>query len=216
MEYREDRARQGTGRGGWNYPDTSITLLGRLKASGADVDDAAWARFVDVYGPVVHHVVRLLSPNLQDADVDDIVQDVFVRLVGVLRSGAYDPNRAKFRTFLSTLARRILVDRYRAAGARRADRMVGIECAEEIESGDDPGAVVDAKWCLACRMSAERRVMDESALSRQSREIWRLLSVEGLGVKEVAEQLQIPSNTVSKVKCRIEAMIDAMARMYCD
>ncbi len=58
--------------------------------------------------------------------------------------------------------------------------------------------------------------MDESALSRQSREIWRLLSVEGLGAKEVAEQLQIPSNTVSKVKCRIEAMIDAMARMYCD
>ena len=107
MEYREDRAQPGTGRGGWNYPDTSITLLGRLKASGADVDDAAWARFVDVYGPVVHHVVRLLSPNLQDADVDDIVQDVFVRLVGVLRSGAYDPNRAKFRTFLSTLARRL-------------------------------------------------------------------------------------------------------------
>ena len=93
-------------RSEWSYPETSVTLFGKLREAQTGVDDAAWARFVDMYGPVVHHLVRLVSPWLQAADVDDAVQDVFVRLVSVLRDGMYDAGKAKFRTYLSTLVRR--------------------------------------------------------------------------------------------------------------
>lgn len=207
----EERAARG---GGWSYPETSVTLLGRLREAQSGIDDAAWARFVDMYGPVVHHIVRLISPGMQDADVDDAVQDVFVKLVATLQGGAYDPAKAKFRTYLSTLVRRLLIDRYRAEAARRQDRRAGIEEAETLAGGDDPGAVVDAKWRVACRMAAERRVMNESALSAQSRELWRLVADEGMGVGDAARRLGIPANTASKVKCRVEAMIAAMLKMY--
>ena len=198
----------------WSYPETSATLLRTLREARSGVDDVAWARFVDMYGPVVHHLVRLLSPGISDADTDDAVQDVFVKLVNILRSGAYDPAKGKFRTYLSTLVRRLLIDRYREAAARRRDRQVEIEVAEEIAVEDDPGAWMDAKWRIACRMAAERRVMEESALAEQSREVWRLLSVDGLSVKEAARRLGIPANTVSKIKRRIETRIAAVLALY--
>ena len=198
----------------WSYPETSATLLRTLREARSGVDDVAWARFVDMYGPVVHHLVRLLSPGISDADTDDAVQDVFVKLVNILRSGAYDSAKGKFRTYLSALVRRLLIDRYREAAARRRDRQVEIEVAEEITVEDDPGAWMDAKWRIACRMAAERRVMEESALAEQSREVWRLLSVEGLSVKDAARRLGIPSNTVSKTKRRIETRIAAVLALY--
>ena len=86
--------------------------------------------------------------------------------------------------------------------------------AEGIAVEDDPGAWMDAKWRIACRMASERRVMEESALAEQSREVWRLLSVEGLSVKEAARRLGIPSNTVSKTKRRIETRIAAVLALY--
>ena len=198
----------------WSYPETSATLLRTLREARSGVDDVAWARFVDMYGPVIHHLVRLLSPGISDADTDDAVQDVFVKLVNILRSGAYDPAKGKFRTYLSTLVRRLLIDRYREAAARRQDRQMEIEVAEEIAVEDDPGAWMDAKWRVACRMAAERRVMEESAISERSREVWRLLSCEGLAVKDAAKRLGIPSNAVSKIKRRVEAQIAAVFAMY--
>ena len=201
-------------RNTWSYPETSATLLRTLREARSGVDDVAWARFVDMYGPVVHHLVRLLSPGISDADTDEAVQDVFVKLVNILRSGAYDSAKGKFRTYLSTLVRRLLIDRYREAAARRRDRQVELDAAEQIGVDDDPGAWMDAKWRVACRMAAERRVMAESALSEQSRDVWRLLAREGLSVKEAAKRLGMPANTVSKVKCRVETLIDNVLKMY--
>ena len=198
----------------WSYPQTSVTLLRTLKEARSGVDDVAWARFVDMYGPVVHHLVRLLSPGISDADTDDAVQDVFVKLVDILRSGAYDPAKSKFRTYLSTLTRRLLIDRYRAAAARHDGEHADIAEMEDLASGDDPGELVDAKWRVACRLAAERRIMEESALSDQSRAAWRLLSGSGLSVKDAARRLGIPANTVSKVKRRMESRIAAMLGMY--
>ena len=62
--------------------------------------------------------------------------------------------------------------------------------------------------------TAERRILEESALSEQSREAWRLLSGAGLSVKDVARQLGIPANTVSKIKRRMESRLAAMFGMY--
>ena len=201
-------------RGVWSYPETSATLLRTLREARSGVDDVAWARFVDLYGPVVHHLVRLLSPGISDADTDDAVQDIFIKLIDILRSGAYDSSKSRFRTYLSALTRRLLIDRYRAAAARRVDRQVPLEEAANAATMDDPGEWMDAKWRIACRMAAERRVMAESALAEQSREVWRLLSVEGLSVKDAARRLGIPSNTVSKTKRRIETRIAAVLALY--
>ena len=159
-------------RNTWSYPETSATLLRTLREARSGVDDVAWARFVDMYGPV------------------------------------------KFRTYLSMLTRRLLIDRYRSAAAHAQDRQVALEAAVGIAADDDPGEWMDAKWRVACRLAAERRVMEESAISDQSREVWRLVSTEGMSVKDAARRMGIPANTASKAKRRVEALISAVLRQY--
>ena len=51
---------------------------------------------------------------------------------------------------------------------------------------------------MPCRKAAEERVLTQSALAASSKELWRLVSSEGLSVKEAANTLGIPANTASK------------------
>ena len=94
------------------------------------------------------------------------------------------------------------------------DRHVALEAANAVGAANDPGEWMDAKWRVACRLAAERRVMEESAISDQSRELWRLVSAEGMSVKEAAGRLGIPANTASKTKRRVETLIAAVLSTY--
>src|SRR5436853_119899 len=84
---------------------TSETLLGRLCQSPDD--PAAWDRFVERYGPKIYGWCR--SWRLQDADAEDVTQDVLLRLARTLRSFAYDPSRS-FRGWLRTVTHNAYAD----------------------------------------------------------------------------------------------------------
>ena len=102
-------------------PDTPQTLLKKI-AEYANGDDAAeWTRFVELYTPVIRQFVSLRE-DVGAADVDDIVQKIFVRLVDVLRTGTYCPEKGRFRAYLGSMVRRLLIDRHRRALARGAGR----------------------------------------------------------------------------------------------
>ena len=53
-------------------------------------------------------------------------------------------------------------------------------------------------WLLACRKATEERVLTQPAFAASSKELWRLVSSEGLPVKVAAKALGIPANTTSK------------------
>ena len=199
------------------FPDTPRTLIRRIPELSAGKDDGAWESFVDIYEPALRHFVSLAAPDMPSADADDIVQDTFIRLVDVLRSGSYDPSRARFRTYLATITRRIVIDRFRRNATQQAIRQSACETAAFGDNAPpDPAAVLDLKWRMACRKAAEERVLTQSALAASSKELWRLVSSEGLSVKEASNTLGIPANTASKVKRRIETMIAAVEAEFDD
>ena len=93
-------------------PDTPKTLLRKI-AEYANGDDAAeWAKFVELYDPVIHMYIAQTG-NVSLADTDDIVQNIFVRLVDVLRNGKFKKEKGLFRSYLASMVRRLLIDRYR-------------------------------------------------------------------------------------------------------
>src|SRR5262245_62476607 len=77
---------------------TSVTLLGRLRQDCTD--QSAWAVFVRRYGPKIYCWCRQWS--LQEADAQDVTQDVLTKLAAKLRTFAYDPAK-NFRSWLKTL-----------------------------------------------------------------------------------------------------------------
>ena len=79
---------------------TSATLLARLRQVPAD--QAAWVQFTERYGRKIYAWCRLW--NLQQADAEDLTQDVLLKLAEKMQTFDYDPAKS-FRGWLKTVAR---------------------------------------------------------------------------------------------------------------
>ena len=84
---------------------TSVTLLGRLRQEPFDQD--AWADFVDRYGPAMLNWCRRWK--LQDADAEDVTQNILCKLAQKLRTFQYDPE-GSFRGWLRQVTQNALAD----------------------------------------------------------------------------------------------------------
>ncbi len=91
-----------------DMPDsTSRTLIDRVRAWDAE----AWQRFVALYGPLVQHWVR--RAQVQPADIDDIVQDVFRAVATGIHNFRRDRPGDRFRAWLRTIAANKVRDHFR-------------------------------------------------------------------------------------------------------
>ncbi|QDT54911.1 RNA polymerase sigma factor RpoE [Caulifigura coniformis] len=76
-------------------PQTRASLLIRVRNPA---DQAAWHEFVEIYWPVIHRLAR--RKGLQEADADDLAQQVLMSVAKTIEERPHDPGRAKFRTWL--------------------------------------------------------------------------------------------------------------------
>ena len=84
---------------------TRATLLQRAK----DPDNqAAWEELVTYYKGFILIVVRHM--NISENDCDDLVQEVLIKIWRNLSKFEIDSDRAKFRTWLSTIIRNTVLN----------------------------------------------------------------------------------------------------------
>ena len=213
------------------FPDTPKTLLQKIADRTQRNDCAEWAAFVELYAPPLMRFVRLQSPGMSEADAEDVVQDVFIRLVDVLRERKIDRNRAKFRAYLASMTRHLLIDRYRAAQARPALATGPVPNGRLAPSAQDkgpvpsglagsvpiaaidPGVAVDVLWRKAAREAAKEHIFTKTAVSAQSKRIYELLE-RGLSPREAAAQVGVSRDVVKQVKSRIDRAIAAIEEAY--
>ncbi len=88
---------------------TSTSLLQRLQQQPSQ--EQAWARFVDLYTPLLLAWAR--KAGLSPEDAADHVQEVFAHLVSKLPEFRYDPQKGSFRGWLRTILTNKLRDRLR-------------------------------------------------------------------------------------------------------
>jgi RNA polymerase sigma factor (sigma-70 family) len=143
-------------------------------------DRAAWESFVRRYGGLIVAAVRGIA--LSHGDVEDLTQEVFVRLCKddfrLLRN--YDPARAGLSTWLTIVARSTARDALRR---RRADS-VPIEAVPEAQLAVGPVEPV------------EKLKLPEALLSPRQREILAMLYDREMDVAEIARVLGIDPQTV--------------------
>ena len=196
------------------FPQTPRTLIRRLGDLEAANDEALWARFVELYEPAVREFIRLQDPDLPAADRDDLVQETFARLVPALRNRVFDPRKGKFRTFLSVIVKRLMIDRLRALTARRTSGAVPLEDVEPVAETPAAAELVDMKWRLARHHAAVEHVFAKSALSEQSRRVYLMSEVEGRAMKDIAAKLGLAPNAVRRIASRVRKMISAVEAEY--
>jgi RNA polymerase sigma-70 factor (ECF subfamily) len=184
------------------FPTTHVTLLARLRQD--PTDQAAWDVFVERYG---RHIYRWCRQwKLQDADAEDVTQNILLKLAQKMRAFAYDPSR-RFRGWLKTVAHHAWRD---FEDSRRQAPFVG---------GDDH--VADLLQTVEARADLIRKLQEafdhellEAAKARvrlrvapHTWEAFRRVALEGRPVAEVAAMLGIQVAMVYVAKSKVQKML---------
>lgn len=194
------------------FPETSMTLLKKIAVQVTGEREAAWVRFFGLYEPAIK---RFVAWHDSSHDPDDVVQDIFLKLVNVVQSGGYDSSKGSFRAFLATMIRRHLVSLYRKDQARGAGLHVDIDDVEPSVSAD-VAEQIDLKWRMARHQSAIEHVLTKTAISAQSRDIYRAYVEEGRSLDEVAAQFGVTKAVIYKIKSRVEQMAAIIEEEFAD
>lgn len=190
------------------FPETSVTLLAQIAAQTTGGDEAAWVRFFELYAPAIGKFVELQGMG---RDPDDVVQEVMLRLVDVLRQGRFRPGGTPFRAYLVTLIRRQLVSLWRKEQARGGDGVVPLE-DDMVAVPPEAAELLDLDWRLAKRRAAIDHVLTKTAVSPQSKAVYRAYALEERPIGEVAREFGIPRNSVSQIKTRLDRLVAAVER----
>ena len=109
------------------FPPTSMTLLQKLAVEATGGNEASWVRFFGLYTPAMRRFIEL---NDHTHDPDDVIQDVYVKLVEILEKNQYDADKARFRTFLAMLIRRQLISLYRNEQSHGGNATVSLDAIQ--------------------------------------------------------------------------------------
>jgi len=177
---------------------TSATLLGQVGLSPSD--EVAWARFVGLYGSRIRGWCRRWG--LQEADSEDVTQDVLLRLAQKLGAFHYDPSRS-FRGWLRTVTQNaladFLADRKRQCSGRGDDGV--LKQLQSMQARDD--LIEHLKDQFDAEIVAMACARARARVEPQTWEAFRLTAYEGYSGDEVAARLGMSRATVFKAKSRV-------------
>jgi RNA polymerase sigma-70 factor (ECF subfamily) len=183
-------------------PTTRVTLLWQLRQDPSD--QASWDEFVDRYG---RHIYRWCRQwKLQDADAEDVTQDILVKLTQKLRAFAYDPSRS-FRGWLKTVthhAWRDFEDSRRRTQLTAGDGQLQ-ELMLSLEAREDLAQKLEEAFDLELLEAAKARV--RLRVAPHTWEAFRLIAIEGLPVAEVAARVHLQVAMVYVAKSKVQKML---------
>jgi RNA polymerase sigma-70 factor (ECF subfamily) len=180
-----------------NFPETNPHLLVRLRNPE---DERAWSEFAELYRPAI---IRLAQrKGLQPADCEDLAQGVLVAVAGAIGRWEADNKRARFRTWLYTVANRQVIDalRRKACSAACGGTSIQMRLSEAEDRGEDSRLLRMELRRQAFHRAAAIAKEDFSAADWQA--FW-LMTIEGLSAAEVAQQVGKTVGAVYAAKGRV-------------
>ena len=181
---------------------TRSSLLARLRQE--PTDQAAWSQFVDQYGPCVLGWCR--NWKLQEADAQDVTQEVLRILAIRLRTFAYDPEQG-FRNWLYVVAQRAWQEFLEArrrhpagTGDSRVERLL-----DTVEAREDLLKRLEEQFDHELLKIAMARVRQR--VEPPTWEAFRLTAQELLPAAEAAERLGLSAPTIFVYRSRVQRML---------
>ncbi|WP_165225374.1 RNA polymerase sigma factor [Aquisphaera insulae] len=189
-------------------PATRCSLIIKLRDPA---DTAAWREFVEIYEPLIHRLAR--RKGLQDADARDLGQEVFRAVAGAV--DRWDPSLGRFRAWLSTIARNLLINFLTRGRAQpRGSGTTSVQDLLEAQPAADPFATAifeDEHRRRLFRWAAEEIRGEFTPATWQA--FWQT-AVEGRKPAEVADALRLSIGSVyvarSRVLARLRRRIDRL------
>jgi RNA polymerase sigma-70 factor (ECF subfamily) len=176
----------------------SVLLL--LLNNPADPD--CWNAFVDRYAPKIYGWCQ--QRGLQEADAQDVTQDVLTQLVQKLRKFAYDPRKGSFRGWLKTLTQHAWCDYLQSRqriGVASANYEI-LQRLEALEAREDLLQSLAETFDLEVLAEAQARV--QLQVSARDWKIFEALALEDRSGPVVSKELGMTVSAVLMAKSRVQ------------
>jgi RNA polymerase sigma-70 factor (ECF subfamily) len=184
--------------------------LGRLVRQCIAGDQQAWQQLVAGQHRRIYGICYRFTGSATDAE--DLTQDVFLKLYRNL--GSFDTQKGSFQTWITTLARNLLVDHFRRTRMDRASDSLdaSMTCDEDgVTMADRLADPRPSQETHASGLELKARIQQALAqLSPELREAVVFRDLEDMDYKEIAQVLRIPEGTV---KSRISRGRGELARL---
>lgn len=178
-------------------PDTRQSLIVRLRDLK---NESAWEEFVSIYRPVIVRVA--VAKGLQPNDAEDLAQQVLISTSLKIASWERDPQRGRFRTWLSRVIRNAAVN---ALTRRMADRGLGGTTAiQRLQTHTSPESeleAIDLQWQREAFRWAADRIRNEFQVATWDA-FW-LTAVESLPIAEVIQRTGKSAGAIYVAKSRV-------------
>ena len=190
-------------------PETRASLLIRVRDPA---DQTAWHEFVEIYRPVILRLAR--QKGMQEADADDVAQQVLAAVAKAVERREHDPKRAKFRTWLKRVAHNAILN---ALTRGKPDRGSGdsalLAVLHQRESPNGPASdLLRLEYRREVFRWAARQVRQEFQQATWDA-FWRT-AVEGRAVEVVAEELAKNPGAVYAARSRVMRRIQEKVTEY--
>jgi len=178
---------------GLKYPTTSKTLLDRIAAG----DEISWDEFYTRYCGIVRDLAKF--KGLDDAEADDICQQVMLQFFKQSKTFKFDPDIARFRTYFGRIITSRIANYYRGKKEEPSDE---IEVEEEKRPNDE---LFLNEWRKMILKEAEREL--KNRVAPETFQAYELYAVQNRPVEKVAAYLDCSVNQVYQAKKRCFAMM---------
>jgi RNA polymerase sigma-70 factor (ECF subfamily) len=178
---------------------TSSGLLERARTCDPD----AWQRLTHVYGNAIYDSAR--SAGLQEADAADVVQEVLVAVLKNLKDFRPARSKGSFRSWLWTIFRNNLRDRFRR-DATHVRAVGGSNAQAKLESLEAPILGLPVEELMQTFDSALLRGMLESIRPEFEDRTWQAFwryAMTPQDAEGVARDLGITAASVYAAKSRV-------------
>lgn len=198
-----------------SFPDTPVTLLSKLAVQlTGQRDEFAWVRLFELYEPAIRRFAKYQGAA---GDSEDIAQEVFIKLISVLRSGRYSAESGKFRTYIATMIKNEIINRWRKKSVRPEGCQISIDDPDHPVNIMVPSEVdetIEAQWRLARREAAVEHVLTKTALSKQTKDIYKAHVIDEMPIGDIVEKFGVKENYIYQIKNRVGRMIAAIEEEF--
>ena len=181
----------------YNNPQNKVAALDHLMPTNARFDlqrltrgeKEAWDNFVDQFSSVIYSAVRrtflTYLPAANQADIDDVTQQVFLRLIKhdfhLLKS--YNPSKASMATWLTIVSRSTTVD------SLRRKRLYTVPLEENRDES-----------CVPFKYPETPLKTPAGLLSSRQKLVLNLFFEREMDIDEIAALLNVKAQTIRSVK----------------
>ena len=175
------------------YPTTSKTLLDRIAAG----DEISWDEFYERYGAIVRDLAKF--KGLNDAEADDICQQVMLQFFRRSKTFKFDPDVARFRTYFGKIVTARIADHYRKKKEIASDQFKPQPVDGETED------LFLTQWREMILKEAQNEL--KNRVAPETFQAYELYAVQNRPVEKVAAYLNCSENQVYQAKKRCFAIL---------